>query len=168
MNLRALNNADIDGMLEWMRDPTINQYFLFDASAQTEKTVEAFINNSMSVTNKHYAVVNDEDCYQGTISLKQIDYENQTAEYAISLRKCSIGTGVATFATKALLQKAFYELNLNRVYLNVLSENLRAQKFYEKIGFKYEGEFVSHVKKGQAYKNLKWYAILKQEYEALI
>lgn len=36
---------------------------------------------------RHYAICDDKDVYQGTISLKEVDMENGTAEYAIVLRR---------------------------------------------------------------------------------
>ncbi len=100
----------------------------------------------------------------GTISLKCIDRNDLTAEYAIVLRKKAQGNGYARQATRALLDKAFTEFGLNKVYLNVLSANKRAIRFYESFGFKYEGEFKNHIViKGEP-KDLKWYAIFREDY----
>ncbi|WP_313584252.1 GNAT family N-acetyltransferase [Lacrimispora sp.] len=38
-----------------------------------------------------------------------------------------------------MLEYAFSELNLHRVFLNVFSFNKRAIKLYEKMGFMHEG-----------------------------
>ena len=165
MKLRKLQIKDISGMLEWMTDPNLAKNFRFNPLNQDEEKIKKFILNSYGAQNKHFAITDESDEYLGTVSLKEIDYENKTAEYAISLRACAIGTGVATFATKEILKKAFYEYNLNRVYLNVLSENIRAQKFYDKIGFVYEGEFKQHIVKNDEFRDLKWYAILKKDFE---
>ena len=64
----------------------------------------------------------------------------------------------------AILDIAFNELGLNRVYLNVFPENKRAIALYLKCGFKYEGEFQQHVFVRGEYKNLEWYGILREEY----
>ena len=85
--------------------------------------------------NQNFAFVNDEDEYLGTISLKHISHDNDKAEYAVVARKCAQGTGAAKKATEELLEYAFTELALHKVYLSVLEENIRAQKFYEKCGF---------------------------------
>lgn len=45
--------------------------------------------------------------------------------------------GVATRAMQILLEKVKQEKVLNRIYLNVLQENKRAEKLYKKVGFKY-------------------------------
>ncbi len=49
----------------------------------------------------------------------------------------ALGTGASAAGSRLILRLAFEELGLDRVYLNVLGENLRAVRFYNKIGFHY-------------------------------
>jgi RimJ/RimL family protein N-acetyltransferase len=158
MKLRKLNDSDVPLILEWMKDPMINQFFRFNSKNVTLETVMQFVQQSQ--------VVDDNDRYLGTISLKDIDEDTGKAEYAICMRKNAQGTGAAAFATAEILRIGFGERNLNRVYLNVLSDNLRANRFYQKFGFIYEGEFKEHLMIRGERKDLKWYRLLKSEYEA--
>ena len=114
--------------------------------------------------NLHFAIVDEKDEYLGTVSLKSIDLDNMTAEYAIAVRKKARGRGVATAATFDVLKKAFSDYGLNRVYLNVFSDNEPAIKLYERCGFKFEGEFREHLRKGDKFLNWKWYGILAKEF----
>lgn len=157
MKIRKLLLKDTMGILEWMQDSKINCFFRFDPKKQTEETVKGFIKNSYTELNRHYAVTDDNDEYLGTVSLKNIDKENQNAEYAISMRKKAQGTGASAFGTKEVLKVAFCELKLKKVYLNVLSENLRAIGFYKKMGATYEGTFKDHIKIKDSLKSLDWY-----------
>jgi diamine N-acetyltransferase len=161
VKVRQLEAKDAELMKEWMNDPELNYWFRFHGKKVTTENVLDYILNSMTDINKHYAIVDEKDTYLGTISLKNIDYLNSNAEYAISLRKCIIGTGVAKLATIEILKVAFEKLNLKKVYLNVREDNIRAIKFYEKMGFIYEGEFKAHIFHEGEYKNLKWYAIFR-------
>ena len=167
--IRNLENRDAEGMLEWMHDSSINCFFQFDAEHMNFDKVSAFIHNAEQEKkenqNYHWAVVNEDDEYMGTISLKHVDSQSGTAEYAISMRKEAQGGGYAKKATEQVLNIAFEEWKLNRVYLNVVADNGRAIRFYEKCGFVYEGEFRSHICIKGKLKSLKWYAILKNEYE---
>ena len=43
--LRKLEEKDIPGMLEWMHDPEINQWFRFDAEKMTAEKARAVISN---------------------------------------------------------------------------------------------------------------------------
>ena len=145
IRLRRLEEKDIPGMLEWMHDPEINRWFRFDAASMTEERAKKFIAGSFTETNRHYAIADDDDNYLGTISLEDIDRGNGHALYAVSLRAEALGHDIALPATKMLLDIAFRELDLERVYLNVLSDNGRAKRFYEKAGFHYEGCFRKHL-----------------------
>ena len=161
MKLRKLEKKDIPFMLEWMQDKEQAAFFRFDPDSVTEETGAAYIEKAQDQDpDYHFAVVDQNDEYLGTISLKQVDRTNGHAEYAVSMRKCAIGKGIAAEATREILEYARRELGLHRVYLNVFSDNIRARKFYEKMGFTFEGEFVDHIYVRQAYKNLSWYGII--------
>lgn len=165
MKLRNLEYKDIPYMLEWMRDESINKFFAKDFSRCDEQSQKKFIDESNSVTDITFAIVEDDDEYLGSISLKNIDYDNKSAEYAICLRSKCIGKNISKPATDLILEYAFNELSLNRVYLNVLSDNIRANKFYQKYGFIYEGEFKESINIRGEFKNLKWYRMLKSEFK---
>lgn len=168
IRLRKLCKNDAEGMLEWMSDPKLNQYFMFDTSNLSILEVQKWIENSKlqaeRKTTFHFAIVNKEDEYLGTISLKNIDFQIQAAEYAIALRKIAQGQGIAAEATQQLLMFAFTELKLNRIYLNVLPENHSAIAMYEKCGFIYEGELREHFYIRGEVKSQKCYGILKSDY----
>ena len=151
MELRPLKSADAAKMLTWMKDESINQVFATDFSSFSEAMVLEFIKDAEDMTkNLHLACVDDNDNYLGTVSLKNIDKKAKNAEYAISFCKEAHGTGAAFYSTKEILRLGFEELNLERIYLNVIEENLRANYFYQKIGFIYEGTFKKHLAiKGQ-------------------
>ncbi len=171
--LRELQEKDAPLMLEWMHDPEIQKSFKKNMMDTTIDDAINFIkksnipskNSVCSGVSLHYAIANkDDDEYYGTVSLKDLDIENGTAEYAIAMRKKAQGKGNAYQATKLILNKAFADLGLNRVFLNVFSNNTAAIKLYEKCGFTYEGEFRNHFLVDGKYVNWKWYGILKDEF----
>lgn len=165
--LRRLEEKDAIGMLEWMQDSEIQKCFRFNTKDKTLVDVLSFIESASIVPKEgesiHFAVVDKNDEYMGTISLKKIDLISRNAEYAISMRKQAQGTGLALKATKEIIDLAFNEFNLERVYLNVLSKNVRAVRFYEKAGFSYEGEFRNHLFLQDEFCSLKWFSILKED-----
>lgn len=70
----------------------------------------------------------------------------------IVVAPCCRGKGIAEEMIKLALKKAFDDPNTNAVHLNVFSENIRAKKFYEKLGFKVR----STTEKAFAYKDEFW------------
>lgn len=165
MKIRKLEEKDAISMLEWMHDPNVVEFFEVDFKSKTMEDAKNFITNSFNDKNQNYAIVNDDDKYVGTISLKNIDMKNRNAEYAISISASAMGKGISKKATDLLLRYAFDELKLNRIYLCVSADNIRAIKFYEKYGFIYEGKFTKHIKRKNGYVDLKWYYILNSEDE---
>ena len=164
MRLRDLEEKDVDGMLEWMHSNLAKKVFEKDFNKFTRDDVVNFVNNSNSSdTEFNYACVDDNDEYLGTVSLKNVDYKNKNAEYAISFREKVHGSGAAVYATEEILKKAFDELNLEKVYLNVLDINERANAFYKKVGFKFAGKSRNHIMKDGKFYDLLWYDILKEE-----
>lgn len=162
IKLRLLENKDVPFMLEWMADKDITCFFQNEFEKMNKKNVYEFIKKSFTDVNKHFAIIDDEDEYLGTISLKNISFKNKNAEYAIVTRKSTWGKGISNVATKEILKYAFEDLKLHKVYLNVLSNNYRAIKFYEKMGFNYEGEFKHHIKLDNKYEDLKWFGIINE------
>lgn len=164
MKLRKLQEKDAQGMLEWMHDPNVIKGLQKDFANMTIENCVSFIHSAQDTTeDMHMAICDDEDVYQGTVSLKHIDTKNKNAEYAISMRSCAQGKGFASYGTKEILRIAFEELKLEKVYLNVLADNPRAIRFYEKMNFKKEAVFEKHIIKEEP-KDLWWYRIFRQEY----
>ena len=160
--LRRLKDKDVSAMLEWMHDEAVACNFKFDFLSMTEEKALDFIRNSFNDTNQHFAIVDADDNYLGTISLKNISSTDSNAEFAIVLSRKSWGKNFAQQAVKELLAYAFETLNLHKIYLNVLAENVRANRFYQKCGFVSEGTFKEHLRTATGeYKDLNWYAAIK-------
>ena len=165
VKIRNLEIKDAAFMYEWMHDDNVIEFFSNNFKEKTLDDVIDFIKKSNEDSkNLNLAITDDNDEYLGTISLKNIDYKNKNAEYAISLRRTAIGKGISKKATDLILEKAFKEEKLHKVYLCVASDNIRAIKFYEKYGFIYEGTFKEHIYRNNKYFDLHWYAIKGDNY----
>lgn len=76
----------------------------------------------------------------GSCQLHSINPIHQSAELQIRIGETEErGHGYGTEAVRLLLDFAFKDLNLHRVYLNVFANNVRAIRAYEKAGFSREG-----------------------------
>lgn len=168
--LREIKEADAPYMIEWMHDKEIQKFFKRNMIDTSIDDVIMFCKNAKipeeisNGDNLHFAITDETNEYLGTISLKNLDLDNLSAEYAISTRKKAQGKGIAFQATKLILQKAFFEYKLHRVYLNVLSNNEGAIRLYKKVGFREEGEFRDCYMINGDFENLKWYSILNNEF----
>ena len=156
--LRPLQPKDADRMVEMMHDAQTIRYLQIGGPNYTKETALRFIEHSSNESeNLHRAVVDSNDVYQGTISLKNIDPEKMDAEYAISMHPDVQGKGAAKAATELILKVAFEEKKLQTVYLNVLDINIRANKFYLKNGFRYTHSTTMVFDNEE--QKLNWYSI---------
>lgn len=134
MELRMLQVKDAPFMLEWMHDVSVVGALKANFTKKTLADCEAFILEAQNTErNLHLAVVNDEDQYQGTVSLKHID--GVSAEFAIAMSKAAMGAGYSGYAMREILKIAFEELDLDRVFWCVSPKNERAVRFYDKNGY---------------------------------
>ncbi len=82
---------------------------------------------------RRYAILAD-GVYVGNVQLT--DLKDSTAQFHIFIGDTSYwGRGIATEATRLMLELAFGEFKLKSVYLWVNKANIAAQKVYEKCGF---------------------------------
>ncbi len=138
MYLRKLAISDAPLMLEWMHDPDISCFFRADFAAMTLQDAQDFIMSSRKITHDNSinaCVSSDDGEYMGTVSLKHIDFASGTSEFAIVMRKLAMGRGFAWFGMSEIISGAFQDIGLSLVWWNVLRDNLRAIRFYEKHNF---------------------------------
>lgn len=163
MRLRNLELKDASFMLEWMHDESVVKNLRGNFRSKTIEDVKKFI---LASHNKkydiHLAITTDEDEYMGTVSLKNIDRENDSAEFAISIRKSAMGRGFSWYGMEEIIRKAFDEYGLKSVYWCVSKSNKRAVRFYDKHNFHEVIDVSSKIL--ERYKDvddLKWYSVLK-------
>ena len=160
-SLRPLMEKDADRMVEMMQDAQTTQFLQIGGPDYTKDTALGFICMSSDESmNLHRAVVDEADVYQGSVSLKHIDLEKKEAEYAISMHPQAQGKGAAKAASAGILELA-WSMGLERVYLNVLDRNQRANCFYQKFGFRYTHSTTLDFR--GATETLHWYECRREE-----
>lgn len=163
MYLRELKLKDAEPMLEWMHDENVvhdlNTNF---AEKSLNDCIEFITSSSKKMDELHLAIASDNDEYMGTVSLKHIDKLNRSAEFAITVRKKSMGHGYSWFGMEAMIKKAFDELGLESVYWCVSRNNVRACRFYDKHNFHEALDISNNIRdRYEGVENLKWYSVLK-------
>lgn len=163
MRLRDLEQKDAPLMLEWMHDPSVVEKLRGHFSEKKIEDCKAFIEAAEDKTKDiHLAIVSDEDEYMGTVSLKSIDRENNSAEFAITVRKAAMGRGYSWYGMEEIIKLAFEVFGLENVYWCVSRTNVRAVRFYDKHNFHEAVDIPQSVlNRYKGLGNLKWYSVLK-------
>lgn len=131
MKLRRLELDDAPFMLEWMHEKSIIYELKNDFYNKTLDDCRNFIRTSWNETNNlNLAIVDNNNIYMGTVSLKNITLIS--AEFAIVIRKIAMGSGLSKYAMQEIIRIGFEKFKLKKIYWCVRTENKRALKFYDK------------------------------------
>lgn len=166
--LRELERNDMARINRWRNDPQViallGAPFRYINAEADEAWFDSYVKNRGNAV--RCAVVREDNAeLVGLVSLTNINYMNQSAQFHIMVgdeekQNC----GVGTFAVQAMLEHAFYNMNIHRVELTVWVSNQRAQHVYEKCGFKREGLLRQVYFKQGKFEDAYQYAVLREEY----
>ncbi|NLC67991.1 MAG: pyridoxal-phosphate dependent enzyme [Clostridiaceae bacterium] len=137
--IRKFEEKDIPYKVNWINDKNNNKYLHYDLPLREDKTLIWYNSIKNRADRADYTITyNGEPA--GLIGLINIDQKNKKAEYYICLGEEKYkGKGIAYTATKLLIDIAYYELKLNKIYLYTEIGNRSDQKLFEKVGFEKEG-----------------------------
>lgn len=146
VRLRAWEREDARRGHQWRNDPEVMCFLAgrYPISlAEEERIIEGFATPSPDAL--RLAMETKDGVHIGSIGLGRIERENRTAELGIMIgEKDHWDKGYGTDAVCTLLDFAFNQMNLNRVWLRVHELNARAMACYRKCGFREEGRLRSH------------------------
>lgn len=164
--IRLMEEKDVPYRVKWINNPEIRHTLNFDypiSEVGTRKWLHSVASNP---SRKDFIVCDNEtDKPVGYGGLLGIDIKNGKAESYMGIGEKNLhGKGIGFEIRKILLDYAFKELNLNKVYAYVWKENTPMIKLNEKAGFQIEGllrqDILSHGEKRDRY----IMGILKEEY----
>ena len=163
VSLRDFTEEDIRLKVEWINNPENNQYLHYDIPIEYEKKLRWF--HQKDNAHRMDCTIEYDGQPVGVIGLLSIDKVNQKAEYYITVGNTSYQRkGIATKATMLILEYAFLDLDLNKVYLTVDADNEKACGLYERVGMTCEGLFREDLLHHGKLIDRKRYAILKENW----
>ena len=143
--LRPITESDTDLIVCWRNKESVKKNFLY-RSDFTAETHRKWFREKVQTGNVVQFIIEMQNKVQsvpvGSTYLRDIDYENSSAEFGIFIGEDSArGKGVGTTAAKMILDYGHNELGLHRIFLRLLADNIVAYKSYRKAGFVTEGIF---------------------------
>lgn len=113
----------------------------------------------------------DENRIIGTIGLHEYDRANNNARLGLFIfKEADRKQGFGTESLKLLLDFAFNEFGLHKVYARILANSDHTSaltRFYVNIGFVFEGEMWEEYLLGGEYYDMASFSILKKKWEAI-
>jgi RimJ/RimL family protein N-acetyltransferase len=172
IRLRAIEREDLPRFVAWLNDAEINRYLLLYlplSNVQEEKWFENLQNRPVEEHPLVIEVKQDGGWLPvGNIGLQHLDWRNRSVEVGIFIGdKRFWNQGYGTETMRLMMKHAFNTLNLNKVYLQVFSNNPRAMKAYEKAGFVVEGRLREDMYIDGQYHDVIVMSILRSEWSGV-
>jgi len=171
IRLRAADREDLPRFTAWLNDPEVRTgvsmimpLSLVEEEAWFEKLQQASPYERPLVIE---VAEGDHWIPIGDCGYHAMDWRNRSAELGIFIgEKNYWNQGYGGEAMRLLLKHGFNVLNLDRIFLRVFSNNLRAIRCYEKIGFVHEGCFRQAEFQDGKYHDVMIMSVLRSEWNA--
>ena len=135
VELRELSLNDTENIVRWRNQDFVLENFIDKRLITKESHINYYHSRIETGLVKQFIIVCD-DIDVGTTFLRDIDYQKKDAEFGIFIgEKDYLSKGVGSKAAKLIIEFGFEKLQLDKIFLRVLTNNTRAQKSYEKVGF---------------------------------
>jgi UDP-4-amino-4,6-dideoxy-N-acetyl-beta-L-altrosamine N-acetyltransferase len=161
---------DMPKLLEWRNDPNSRKYFREYRETNLEDQINWYDNVMMKDNTWHHFIVkpiDDPTKNIGIVLLNHIHPIYRSGEFGITLGDPEYrNKGYGKDMLLTLIKYGFEQLNLNRIWCEVYSNN-NSIHLYRKIGFKDEGILRQTVFKDGEYLDSYILGMLKNEYELL-
>lgn len=164
--IRQVLPTDIPIMHKWECDDEIGRL----AGIETPRTLEEMTNGynkyfeGLKPTLHLFTIEYAGHCV-GRVELGNLDTENGHAAFGIVIGDKSFQyKGLGSFALNHLLNYAFNELKLTKLYGEVYDFNVASQKFLTKIGFNLDGVLRKHEFFRGSHRDMYQYSFLREEF----
>lgn len=136
--LSPTSAEDVELFTQWLNDFQTTDYIGRSGYIMTTLNEQEYLENRSKKDMASFCIVTlEEDKLIGTISLEHINLINRDAILGIFIGDGNYrNQGYGTEAIKLILDYGFNYLNLHSIKLDVMDFNQRAQKCYQKCGFK--------------------------------
>ena len=173
--LRPLEPADLDVIWADISDPEISRYMAWEAHTDHAETID-FLKNEQARREAGrgitWAIFKD-NSFCGIFSVIGIVRSHRAltynkAELAYWLGRKYQGQGIMTEAGRRVLQFAFQELGLHKIFVSHFSINKASENLIKRLGFRYVGEQRAEFQKAGVWYDHKLYELLEVEFAELI
>lgn len=155
-------------MVKWRNDQAVSS-MLFDRGKFTHAKQKTWFEKSKKdKSRKQFIIVENKNNFPiGAINLMNIDYKNLHCDWGYYIGETSYRMGGYSIEAEYLiLEYAFQNLGMNKVYCQTLAYNSKVIGIHTKFGFKIDGTLRKHYKENNnSFTDVVVMSILKEEFE---
>lgn len=168
--LRKFEYMDDETMLKnWVADEKIQSLYS-EPVYSTKEAVKGLLDKYISFYDKEdyyrWAVIEKQsgECI-GQIAYFLVDNKNHFAEIEYCIGSAYQCKGLATEATKAVIQYGFDKINLHKIQICTKTINQPSKRVIEKCGFTYEGTLRDYFYMNGEYVGRLYFSMLRSEFK---
>jgi RimJ/RimL family protein N-acetyltransferase len=140
VRLRAREPSDVSQLNAMFDDPDVLAGLLVTMPQSTEGFREWMAASRGRENQEVFAIETlDDRRAVGICGLEDVDARARAASFGIWIGKPYWGRGYGTDATRTACRFGFRYMNLQRIRLSVYATNEKAERVYERVGFRREG-----------------------------
>jgi RimJ/RimL family protein N-acetyltransferase len=170
VRLRPLALSDLDHVMTWVNDREIvGNFAAFSGKPFTRDEEKAYLERLLASTqDRVFSVERATDGgYVGQVGIHQIHAPSRVGRLAcIIASRSEMGRGFGTAAIRLVLDWAFREARLHKVWLMCFKENVRARGIYSRVGFVEEGVLREEYLHEGVYHDMVRMSLLEREWPA--
>jgi RimJ/RimL family protein N-acetyltransferase len=156
--LRSLCREDLARIHSWHNDPELYETLVRGFRHVSRAAEEAWLEKQLAYSSEQVSLaicLRESDEHIGNIYLRNIDLISRNAEVGIFIGvPAARGKGRGAAAIRLLVDHAFRDLGLWRLYCFILCDNLPSAKAFRKCGFTVEGTMIRHAYKCGQFKDV--------------
>jgi len=160
--LKPITNDDADDVVRWRNRESVKKYFIYQGTFTREGQLK-WIENEVNTGNviQFMIIEKNTDRSVGSVFIRDVNKEHRKGEFGIFIGEDDVhGIGYGSEAAQLILDYAFNEANLHRIYLRALADNERAIASYKKAGFQLEGILKDDVYVRGEFHDVAWMSII--------
>ena len=168
--LRPITMEDTPRIVAWRNDPEVLQNFIYRGPFTAAVHINWMKTKVASGEVVQYIIEDRESGRPvGSVYFRDVNRLYRSAEYGVFIGEADArGRGLGSEAAKLFTDFGFETLGLHRISLRLLSDNVQAQRSYEKAGFRVEGVFRGMVLLDGQYRDVTFMAKLREEKPKLV
>ena len=137
--LRPMTERDLGTMARWDADQELAS-LMGETARDEDESLARFARLLGDRNSVAMAIITRDGQLIGDIELTEIAWRSGDAELVVRIGDPAYrGMGIGPIAVRSMLEMAFEQLSLARVYLRVCADNHRAIRCYHGCGFRREG-----------------------------
>jgi RimJ/RimL family protein N-acetyltransferase len=169
LRLREFRATDESDIHAYASDPEVVRYASWgpNTPALTRAVLESWLGEQRHWPRSSVTLaieLSAEERLIGAIRIEERDALHRAADFGYSVSRAYWNRGIATEASRALLDTAFGTLGLHRAWATCDTRNHASRRVLEKLGLRREAEFHHDTIRSGAWADSYLYAILADEW----